>query len=125
MRQTLRQRVTTFSKGAGSWKLLRRRIENLLDITHGRAIRDFFVKARTYNSKRTFEMYVGGASSDAAVVDQVSMFYELQVARARLGTALTQEDIRNLKVVLVAVGSGTRTLIDFLIVKFANRELRR
>ena len=61
-------------------------------------------------------------ASDADVIEQVGVFYELHAARERMGTALTQEDVRNLRV--VADGPGTRGLMDFLIVKFASREMR-
>ena len=62
-------------------------------------------------------------ASNADVIDQVASFYELFAARARLGAALTADDVRNLKVILPA-GSGARTLVDFLVVKFADRATR-
>ena len=58
-------------------------------------------------------------ASDTDMIDQVGIFYELHASRARLGASLSCEDIRNLKDIIPA-GNGTRTLIDYLIVKFAD-----
>ena len=61
--------------------------------------------------------------SDEEMVDQVGAFYELEAARSEMGASLTADDVRNLKATLPA-GSGTRTLVDFLIAKFADDATR-
>ena len=62
-------------------------------------------------------------TSDEDVSEQVGQFYDLLAVRERMGVELTAADVRNLKAVLPA-GSGIRTMLDYLIAKFASRETR-
>lgn len=62
-------------------------------------------------------------ASDADLMHQVGVYYQLHTMRQRLGTSLTRTDVCNLKAILPS-GSGTRTLLDFLIIKFSDRATR-
>ena len=79
------------------------------------------VKAKTDWSIAVVPNIVG--ASDADVISQVGIFYELYAARDLHGVSMTADDVRNWKAILPP-GSGTRGLLDFLIVKFASSEMR-
>ena len=61
--------------------------------------------------------------SDEDFSEQLGYFYQLEAVRNKHGATMTPDDVRNLKATL-PVGSGSRTLVDFLIAKFADDETR-